>query len=145
MRTYGNISNRVIGKVFDSVAPPSMSVDAVPFALFPKNNLLQSFARAILKINFNLNKSLRKHYDDGVYNMFYPMATSPALIFVSKKDPFASLNFAIKIADTWKASGVDVKLKVFEDSEHVKHFQKHPEDYLKNLKDFWNHSKLFDY
>lgn len=72
------------------------------------------------------------------------MSRAPALIFVSKVDPMGTEDFNEKIAEIWRANGVNVTYKCFENSPHVKHYQVHPEEYLKHLHDLWKLVKLLE-
>lgn len=144
MDKYGNIPKRVVGQVWDSPGPPSKVIIAVPLALYPNNMFMQSAVRTFLRILFNLHKRLEIHYADGVYNMYHNLVKAPALIFTSKTDSIGTVVFANEILDTWKSNGVDVTVKIFEDTEHVKHFQKHPEVYLKYLHEHWERVKLLE-
>lgn len=77
-------------------------------------------------------------------NYFNNLAKTPALFFASKVDPIGTSEFAAEVVGKWKAHGMDVKYKCFEDSLHIKHFQKYPEDYVKYLEDHWKLVKLHE-
>lgn len=144
MSKYGNIPNRVIGQIWDSVAHPSMTVVAIPFALFPKNAIMRSFVTGILWLHLKLYGALQRHFTDAVENYYENLVRSPALIFASKIDPIGTPEFMKVLAKRWEANGVDVTFKCFEDSPHIKHFQKYPEEYMKLVHDHWKLVGLLD-
>lgn len=144
MEKYGKMPSRVIGQVWDSVTHPKNVIDAFPFALFPNSKIMQSLLRNWLYYHLKYYHALQVHYSEGMQNLYQNLATTPYLIFASKSDAFATESVANELAETWKANGADVTLKVFEDSAHVKHFQKYPEVYLKCLHEHWERVKLLE-
>lgn len=91
-----------------------------------------------------LYKGMWAHYLDALDNFRGHLARAPALIFASKIDPIGIPSFAEEIKEKWEANGVDVTYKCFEDSEHVKHYMKYPDEYLRLLHENWKLSKLLE-
>lgn len=87
---------------------------------------------------------MRQHFDDGSEYFLQNRTKSPALIFCSKVDPVGTEAYARKLMLDWKSRGINVTLKCFDDSEHVKHYLKYPEEYKKLLHDHWDRVKLLD-
>lgn len=48
-KNYSNISNRIVGQVWDSVADLGQISVGMPYAVFPKNVLLQSMLKKYLE------------------------------------------------------------------------------------------------
>ena len=134
----------MLGQVWDSVAHPDMTIVALPFAFFPKNIVLQSLMRAALWCHLTLYRPLQPHYTNAVNNFYDNLARTPALVFASKVDPIGTESFASEVVKRWRANGVNVTYKCFEDSPHVKHFQTYPDEYLKYLHNHWNLVKLLE-
>lgn len=144
LEKYGNIPKSVIGQVWDSTGRNDKIAVALPIALFPNRPILQSFVKATLWTYLTLHRPLHHFYVDSINNVYQNMSRAPALIFVSKVDPMGTEDFNEKIAEIWRANGVNVTYKCFENSPHVKHYQVHPEEYLKHLHDLWKLVKLLE-
>lgn len=144
MEKYGGIPNRVIGQVWDSMTHSSMIVNGVPYAILPNNKFLQNILRKLLHFYLKHNHAMQIHFEGCIQNLYQSLATSPQLIFASEVDQIATTHFAKKLADTWKANGAEVTLKVFEDSLHVKHYQKYPDVYMQYLTEHWYRTKLVE-
>lgn len=143
-KKYGNIPDRVIGQVWDSPANLDKIPVAISRAVAPKNKILKAFVSAILWTHLTLHRPLHHHYVDAINRSFQNMARAPALIFTSHVDPVGTEAHNRKIAELWRNNGMDVTLKCFENSDHVKHFQTYPEEYLKLIEAFWDKVKLSD-
>ncbi|CRK87336.1 CLUMA_CG001138, isoform A [Clunio marinus] len=134
---YGNIPNRVIGQIWDSVAAPRMTIVAIPFALYPNNTFMRSIVTALLWCHLKIYRALQPHYNELWENFCDNLAKTPTLIFASKIDPIGTIKCAEEVIGRWRANGVDVTYKCFEDSPHIKHMQKYPEEYMKYVHDHW--------
>lgn len=66
------------------------------------------------------------------------------LHFFFKVDLIGTDEFAKRVVDSWCRKGVDVKLKIFPDSPHIKHMQKYPKEYLQLLHEHWDKVKLLE-
>jgi Eukaryotic protein of unknown function (DUF829) len=141
---YGEIPKRVIGQIWDSVAHPSMTIVAIPFALFPENVIMRSLVTGILWLHLKIYGALQRHFTDAVDNFYNNLVRSPALIIASKIDPIGTPEFMTELAGRWRDNGVNVTYKCFEDSLHIKHFLKYPDEYLKLVHDHWKLVKLLD-
>lgn len=143
-KKYGKIPDRVIGQVWDSISHPKTTVVAIPFALFPNNKIMETLVRAILILQLNIFRGIRKRQGEGIERFSNSLARAPALVFASKIDKIATEEFAADTVKRWKDEGIDVTYKCFEDSFHVKHLQKHPEEYLRLLHAFWGRVRLLE-
>ena len=56
-----------------------------------------------------------------------------ALIFSSTADKVADFDYTFRVKDMWEKNGSEVTLKVFDNSDHVRHYQKNREEYEKLL------------
>lgn len=123
---------------------PAKAVVAVPMVLFLDNLIAQSFVNAGLELYLKLRKNLRLHIDDSVENFYNNQVRSPALILSSKTDMIGTDEFSRRVVERWRVNGVNVTYKCFEDSQHVRHMQQYPEEYLKLLRDHWERVKLLE-
>lgn len=144
MEKFKSIPDRVIGQVWDSIAHANKTIVAIPFAVFPQNQILQSLVRAILKIHLLAYRPLQAHYQNAMDNFYDSWIKAPALLVSSKIDPIGAPEFAEDLSNYWRSKGVDVVYKCFEDSQHIKHYQKYPDEYLKLLHAHWEKVKLLE-
>lgn len=142
LQEFGNIPNRIVGQIWDSMTHSSNIIVGYPFAVAPNSKLLQWLIRNFLAVYLKYYHALNVHFNEGIENFHDSSVRSPTLIFVSKSDKIATLDFAKGMADTWKDKGIDVTLKVYDDTAHVKHFLKYPDDYRKTLHEHWKRMKL---
>lgn len=141
---YDSIPKRVIGQIFDSAFHPSKAIVAIPFSLYPKNRIMQSFLKCFLWVHLKVYGALQVHYNDAIENFYEHRATSPALFFASKIDPIGTVDFIESVVKRYKERNIDVTYKCFDDSEHVKHYQKYPEEYMAYIHQHWDKVKLLD-
>lgn len=144
MEKYGNIPGRTIGQIWDSVANSDKTVDALPFAFFPNNKLLETLMRAALRCHLFIYRPLQPHYTEALNNYLNHIIRAPALIFASKTDFIGTEEYAERIVKNWRSIGIDVTYKCFEKSPHVKHYQTYPEEYLKYVHEHWKRTKLLE-
>lgn len=69
----------------------------------------------------------------------------PALILFSKADKIVSEKSIFILAFYWKYNGIDVHLKRFENSAHVKHYLKYDEEYVSAVHDHLSRNGLLRY
>jgi hypothetical protein len=141
---YSEVSQRVIGQVWDSVSPYSKTLKGIPEGIFPNNIVLQSIFSGVVTTFLKVHRSTTKSYIDAIERFKTNRISSPALFIGSKIDTVASPEFSAECIKQWQARGIEVSHKLFDDSGHVQHYKKYPEEYLKTLEDHWRRVKLFD-
>jgi hypothetical protein len=144
MLRYGEVPKRVTGQIYDSPGHPLKVIVAIPIALFPSNTIMQSLIQGLLWMHLKLYPTLIQHYNDGLGHFLRNLSKAPALLITSKPDPMSTPEFIAEIAQNWQENGVDVTVKVFEDSPHIKHFVKYPEEYTKLVHENWKKTRLLD-
>ena len=144
LKKYGNIPNRIIGQIWDSVGHSSVAITALAIALYPNGSMKQTIAQWILKTYATIYVPIQNHFVRAVDSFCDNLARTPALIFCSKTDKIATLEFAKKYAQQWRNNGTDVTLKCFPDSPHVRHYQAYSEDYLNSVKSHWRKVNLLE-
>ena len=142
--TNATFFHQIIGQVWDSVAHPSQTAVAIPFALFPKNMIMQSSVRFLLRLHLKTYKTLTDHFENAMQHFYLNLSRAPALVIASKVDPIGTDDFNQEIVAKWKAHGMDVNYVCFDDSEHIKHMQKYPKEYTKAMHDLWDKVKLLE-
>ena len=118
------------------------------YGKFPKrvigHSIMRTIFATILSIHLKLHFTLQKHFENGLENWLNNEIRSPALLFASKVDRIGTSEFLEQYAASWRANGVDVTTKVFEDSLHIKHYQTYPEEYIKYVHNHWEKTKLLE-
>lgn len=144
MEKYGNLPNRILGQVWDSVTPPTGTVIALPIALSPNNVFLQKIIKSLMQAYIKIYYPIRDHYESGRQNFYDNLAKTPILLFASKADRIAPLEFSNELSEILRANKTDVTLQVFEESDHVSHYKMYPDIYLKSLHQHWERVKLLE-
>lgn len=139
---YNNIPQRVIGQIWDSVTHYDQAIKALPMGFFPSSAVMRTVLAGSLWTFLTLQRSTMKNYVSGIDGFKNNKVASPALFIGSKIDKIATTEFSKECIEKWKNRGTDVTYKLFEDSEHVKHLQKYPEEYLKSIEEHWKKVKL---
>ncbi|KAJ6255286.1 hypothetical protein M0813_11500 [Anaeramoeba flamelloides] len=129
------------GIVFDSSpTPPTPDVFARGFSeSFLKSNLL------LKKSSRLLAKMALKHCSSVIQNNARRIAKAmrgehlircPQLYLYSRKDKLVSLPFLESFIESQEKLEIEVHRKVWDDSDHVQHYRKHPGEYKKEIKNF---------
>ncbi|XP_053974774.1 transmembrane protein 53-B isoform X2 [Hylaeus volcanicus] len=140
---YGNVLDRIVGQVWDSLADVSELSIGTPRAVFPKNKVLQNMVQKYLEFHMRtFYKSSTQYYKRSSQLFHSNIVHSPALFFVSKVDPVGTITNNMKVRDRWDSLGVKTYVKIFEDSPHVGHFQRYPKEYVGELYAFLNELNL---
>ena len=86
-----------------------------------------------------------KHYCKSSYTFCHNPVSAPALFFYSRTDPVGTAESNERFMDSLKRNmGYDnVRSKAFEDSPHVSHMYKHPDEYMSTLKGFLSGIEYF--
>ena len=136
--------HQVIGQIWDSVAHSNRTTVALPFALFPNNMIMQNFMRLILRVYLKFYKWISDHLLDALEHFYLNLSRAPALVIASKVDPIGTEEFNREFVAKWRAHGMDVTYVCFDDSEHIKHMLKYPDEYTKAMHDLWDKVKLLE-
>jgi hypothetical protein len=142
---YEKILERVVGQVWDSVTHHEQALKGIPTGLFPSNQMLQYSVAFLLQTFFKIQKTTIENFSVSIDSFINNKVSSPALLIGSKVDRIARTEFLMKSMKSWQTlhEGMKVDCKIFNDSDHVKHYQKYPEEYLKTLQNHWDEVKLF--
>lgn len=135
---YANIQERIIGQVWDSAAHYDKPRVALPMAIFPKNKPMEMLLASFLWLHFTSYTKLKRHYISAQKDFFENLCRAPALVYASKTDNIGTVDFITSFSKRWQENGIPVTYKCFEDSPHIKHYQKYPEEYLNYLQQHWN-------
>ncbi|XP_059481534.1 transmembrane protein 53 [Neocloeon triangulifer] len=131
------VMNNIVGHIWDSAADMQDIPDGLPAAVFPRNMMLQNAFRKYVKYHMRtFYDGATCHYIRSSQMYHSSMVRTPALFLVSKRDPIGKPESNLKVAENWEALGIDVRFKVWNDSHHVGHFRKYPEEYIAEVAAF---------
>ncbi|XP_076675965.1 transmembrane protein 53-like lethal (2) k09913 isoform X1 [Andrena cerasifolii] len=140
---YGNVIDRIIGQVWDSLADVSELSIGTPRAVFPKNEMLQNMLRKYLEYHMKTFQKQSTQYYVRSSQLFHSNSVhSPALFFISNTDPVGTLTNNLRVRAQWESLGVKTYVKIFERSPHVGHYYKYPKEYVAELYGFLNKLNL---
>lgn len=128
---YQPIIDRVVAQVWDSAADITEITIGLPIAVFPTNKVMQSTLRSYMAYHMKtFDKVATAHYVRSSQMFHTNLVRSPAIMFVSKKDPIGAISSNQRVRENWESNGVKVNWLCFEDSRHVGHMQKYPAEYF---------------
>jgi pimeloyl-ACP methyl ester carboxylesterase len=139
---YDEVPQRVIGQVWDSAPDDTSVIKGVLMGTFPKNSFLRSISTGFLWSYLKLQRVSMKNLVAGIEAFKANRLTSPALFIGSEFDTIVTPEISLGYAQTWRRKGTDVTCKLFNESEHVSHYQVYPEEYLQTLEELWRKVKL---
>ncbi|KAI1297725.1 Transmembrane protein 53 [Halotydeus destructor] len=95
---------------------------------------VQSYIRAHLKVMYPV---ATKYYEVAQgYTHSSPLTQAPALLFYSNRDKIGSREASERLRDSWTSNGIKVSTRLFEDSAHVQHYNKYPQEYISEIDKF---------
>ncbi|XP_011876291.1 PREDICTED: uncharacterized protein LOC105566696 [Vollenhovia emeryi] len=132
---YSNVTDRIVGQVWDSIADVSQIAIGLPRAVFPKNTVLQTMLQKYVEYHMKTFHQQATQYYIRSSQIFHSASVLrvPALLFVSKTDPVGAVHGAISLRDNWESLGMKTYIKIFEESPHVAHFYTYPKEYVGEL------------
>ncbi|XP_063923483.1 transmembrane protein 53-A [Zophobas morio] len=134
---YSDIMDRIVGQVWDSLADITEIPEGFPFAIFPRNKMLQSTLRQYIIYHLKtFDKVATCHYIRASQMFHTNIIKAPALMFVSKSDPVGSEKSNLRVMENWIKSGISVQWKCWDTSPHVGHFHRYPDEYIEELNKF---------
>lgn len=137
------IEDAIRGIVFDSpvslLGIPSgvaRSITANPVAV----KVVENSIKTHLKVAYPV---ATKHYiraSDFAHNNY--LTHAPGLMICSNRDLIAARERVENVTNCWRKNGIDVTLHIFEDSIHVQHLTKYPQEYSNEVDKFLKKVKL---
>ncbi|XP_072172195.1 transmembrane protein 53-A-like [Diadema setosum] len=144
--TKGEITDRVIGQVYDSV----VDLDKVAFgtsrALF-KNRFIQKSVELSIEGYMNMTYRLAtRHYERASKLFYHNPILSPTLFYYSFADPVGSAKAIENCVETLRRDmgHQNIKTKAFNRSQHVSHMHQHREEYMCTLLNFLRDIPFFE-
>lgn len=101
------------------------------------NSILQKFISTAMKTHLKLfYNCATKHYitsSNAIHNHSFKC---PTLVLLSRNDEVANHVNTFKAIDNWKRNGIKVFHKCWENSPHVSHYFKYPQEYQTLIETF---------
>ncbi|XP_070198944.1 transmembrane protein 53-B-like [Littorina saxatilis] len=130
---YNNISERIVGQVFDS----PVDFEGVPrgFAsVLAKNDAMKTALRNSLESYLKImHNSVTKYYLQSSAAFHGNSLRLPSLFLYSRADPIGVADIIEGIIDKWRSQQIPVSHKCWDHSPHVSHFHHHPDEYVETL------------
>ncbi|KAK9752707.1 Eukaryotic protein of unknown function (DUF829) [Popillia japonica] len=134
---YQPITDKFSGQIWDSVTDITQIPVGTPTAMFPNNKILQAILRLYLVFHMKaFDKIATCHYRKSRDAFFENILNVPTLIFGSKIDPVATEETLRAFKDHLESKGSKVYWKIWDDSPHVSHLFKYPEEYTQITTDY---------
>lgn len=130
---FANISERMVGQVFDS----PVDFEGVPrgFAnVLAKNHMSRTVLRKTIEMYLKLfEKSVTSHYHRSSSAFHDNHLRIPSLFLYSRADPIGVADIIEIVMEKWRCNGIKVSHKCWDHSPHVSHFHHHPDEYVEAL------------
>ncbi|CAG2116469.1 unnamed protein product [Medioppia subpectinata] len=131
-----DLAHTVKGVIVDSVA----DMNVIPVGLsraVTKNSALRAVFKAMISTHMKLFYSIAtKHYAASSEAYKNNVFRCPSLIICSKRDIVGNAEDNRKVMDRWRENNIEVQWKCFENSTHVGHLHKYPEEYKHEIDSF---------
>lgn len=137
-KEYGPIMNTMIGQIWDSVVDINGTAIGVSKSVFPKSKFLQKSLENYINFHMNLLHNVAtKHYFVSHEHFYNKPLKAPALFLCSEKDQISTMDVIQAVQDIWtKDNGIKCSTKLWENTPHVGHMQRHPDEYKAIVTEF---------
>ncbi|GAB1609859.1 transmembrane protein 53-like [Argonauta hians] len=137
-----DVSKRIIGQIFDS----PVDKDRVAYGMsvnIGKNYISQKLIFLLLNQYLKIfKKSVTDHFTKSHTAFVQNALRIPTLFLYSYKDSIANPKVIEKTISTWENDEIQVLHKSWNDTKHVSHLQKYPEEYTEILLNFLEHLSI---
>ncbi|XP_067655586.1 transmembrane protein 53-like [Haliotis asinina] len=139
---YKNIRDRLMGQIYDS----PVDFEGVPrgFAnVLGFNSLSRAVIKSSIEAYLKLFKEIStKHYIRSSEAFHDNEMRLPSLLLYSRADPIGVAKEIEVVARKWVSKGIPVHLKCWENSPHVSHFHRHPDEYVEAILAFLDEIRI---
>ncbi|XP_014776905.1 transmembrane protein 53 [Octopus bimaculoides] len=130
------LGKRIVGQVFDS----PVDKDRVAYGMsvnIGKNYFSQRLIFHLLNQYLKIfKKSVTDHFSKANHAFIRNARRIPTLLLYSYKDSIANPEVIESTISLWENDGIPVLYKSWNDTKHVSHLQKYPEEYIEILLTF---------
>lgn len=128
---HGHLLDRFVGQIWDSVVDVAGTPIGVARSVTdskPLQDVIQKSIEWYLRYRYD---SVTVFYERASVQFHKNYMGTPGLFFASEADPISPPSMVFKAHDIWKSLGFPVYKKCWDDTKHVTHRMKHPEEYEK--------------
>lgn len=133
---YGGVADRIVGQIFDS----AVDFNGIPVGMskaITRNVLLQKSMETYLRYHMKTFYSVAtQHYLRSSDHFHNNEVRTPALFLFSRDDPVGTADGNLRVVRKWEEQGMKVYAKCWENSPHVSHLHRHPDEYMEELRAF---------
>lgn len=130
------VKNSIKGMVFDSAVGISGAPHGVAVSLVGKNLLSEALERLIRGYLALMYPIATKYHIKAEKTFLNTPLRCPAMLLVGHDDKLGNPTKNMEMRDRWKELGLDVTWKSWPNTQHVAHFQRHPEEYTDIIASF---------
>ena len=130
------VRNSIKGMIFDSAVGLSGAPHGVAVSLVGKNfasEILERIIRAYMALTYPI---ATKHHLKAEKTFLNNPLRCPAMLLVGHDDKLGNPAKNLEMHNRWKELGMDVTWKSWNQTQHVAHFQRHPEEYTEIVSAF---------
>jgi alpha/beta superfamily hydrolase len=134
---YKEVVQKMVGQIWDSVVDVQGTAIGVSKSVFPNSPFPQKLLKDYIDFHMKaMYKVSTKHYYVS-HEYFYDRPLhAPALFLNSQNDPISPVEVIEAVQKVWSSNGIRVTQKLWPNTPHVGHMQRHPEEYKKTVTDF---------
>lgn len=137
LEKYMPVIDRIKGQIWDSTPDITEFSKGFPHAVFPNNVILRKAVEKGIEYHLKtFQDTATQHYIRASQLFHTTPVRAPALVFIAKNDPIASLPVVSKARETWESMGMKTHMKCWDKSRHVSHFHLHRKEYIETLEQF---------
>ncbi|ESO91558.1 hypothetical protein LOTGIDRAFT_121859 [Lottia gigantea] len=133
---YFDVRQRLLGQIFDS----PVDYEGVPtgFAnVLSNNKMIQKLLKVSIESYLKLFKnSVTKYYMASSEAFHNNSLELPSLMLYSRADPIGVDKNIETVMKKWKAKGLPVQTRCWQNTPHVSHFHHHPDEYVESILTF---------
>jgi len=113
-------------------------------SVFPKAPLPQKLLKDYIDFHMRLMESVSTKHYFLAHDYFYEKPLrAPALFLNSENDPISPMSVIKALQNVWVTSqGIPVSTKAWQNTPHVGHMQRHPDEYKQTVSEFLAKSGL---
>lgn len=128
-------------QVWDSVVDVNGISIGVSKSVFIKSPFLQKSMQSYIDFHLRTFYDIATKYYDEAHEYFYNQPLkAPALFLASEIDQISTLNVIQDIQKLWGANGISCANKIWNNTSHVGHMRRYPEEYKLTVKMFLDRS-----
>jgi hypothetical protein len=134
---YRQLENSMFAQIWDSVVDVNGVSIGVSKSVFMNSVILQKSLQNYIDFHMKVFYSVATKYYDEAHEYFYnrPLK-APALFLCSTLDQISTIDVIKDVQNYWTPAGIKCINRVWNNTQHVGHMHKHPEEYKEAVSNF---------